>query len=285
MEKKLVKIAISLIVIAMFAGAFTGTGSALGISNVNFGDVEQGKTYNQPALIVTSPEGFDNHFIMEKGGELAGWITIFPVEFDLKAGDDKDITVTLTVPEDARLGSYKGYIKAAGQYTAPAPGASLGGAAVGYRVATQSDVYANVVKPGAVEAVSILSVIAPKRVAPGSAAKFDVSIKNTGNIPTTASPTLTVSRGAETVATIPGVAMELKVDEEKTAKLYWDAQAEGTYTAVVAVTCGETTTEAKPISIEVGKDRFSIPSEPALAVLALILAAFLLLGLRRKRKR
>ncbi len=282
MGKKLVKIAISLIVIAMFAGAFTGTASALGISNVNFGDVEQGKTYNQPALIITSPEEFDNHFIMEKSGELAGWITIYPVEFDLKAGNDKDITVTLTVPEDARLGPYTGYIKAAGQYIAPAPGETPGGAAVGYRVATQSDVYATVVKPGAVEAVSILGVIAPKRVAPGSAAKFDVALKNTGNIPTTASPALTISKGAETVATIPGVAMELKVNEEKTAKLYWDAQEEGTYTAVVAVTCGETRTTSDPISIEIGKGGFSIPSVQAFAVLASILAAFVLLRRRQK---
>ena len=283
MEKKLVKIAISLIVIAMFAGAFTGTSSALGISNVNFGDVEQGKTYNQPALIITSPAGFDNHFIMEKGGELAGWITISPMEFDLKAGDTKNITVTLTVPEDARLGSYTGYIKAAGQYTAPAPGETPGGAGVGYRVATQSDVYATVIKPGAVEAVAILSVIAPKRVEPGSAAKFDVAIKNTGNIYTTASPALTVSKGFGTVANIPGMPIELSVDEEKTAKLYWDAQEEGTYTAVVAVTCGETTTEAEPISIEVGKGGFSIPSMPAFAVIAAILAAFAFALLRRKR--
>lgn len=284
MEKKLRKILISLVVIAIIA-TFTCTASALGITNVNFGDVEQGKTYNQPALIVTSSAGFDNHFVMEKGGELADWITVSPMEFDLKAGDTKDITVTLTVPEDAKLGSYKGYIRAAGQYTAPAPGETPGGAAVGYKVATRSDVYANVVKPGAVEAVSILSVIAPKRVEPDSTVRLDVTLKNTGNVPATASPTLTVSKGAETIATIPGVAIELSVDEEKTAKLYWDAQEKGTYTAVVAVTCGETTTEAKPISIEVGKGRFSIPSEPALAVLALILAAFFLLGLRRKRKR
>ena len=282
MERKLWKMVISLIVIAMFAGAFTGTSSALGISNVNFGDVEQGKTYTQIALIVTSSAGFDNHFIMEKEGDLADWITISPMEFDLKAGDTKNITVTLTVPEDTKLGLYKGTITAAGQRAAPVSG-SLGGAAVGYRVATKSNAYATVVKPGAVEAVTILSVIAPKRVEPGSAAKFDVAIKNTGNIPTTASPTLTVSKGAETVATIPGVAIELKVEEEKTAKLYWDAQEEGTYTAVVAVTCGETTTTSEPIRIKVSKGGFSIPSVPAFAVIAAILAAFILLRLKRKR--
>lgn len=186
---------------------------------------------------------------------------------------------------DAKLGTYKGYIKAVGQSTAPVPGETSGGAGVGYKIATQSKVYANVVKPGAVEAVSILSVDAPKRVKPGSVVKFDVLIKNTGNVPTTASPTLTISKAAEPAATIPSVPIELSVDEEKTVKLYWEAQEKGLYTAVVAVTCGETTTTSDPISIEVGKS--TIPAVPAFTVVAAILAAVLLLrlkrGLRRKR--
>ena len=287
MERKLKDIVIALIVIAIFITTFSGTASALGISNVNFGDVEQGKTYNQIAFIVTSPACFDNHFIMEKSGELADLITISPLEFDLKAGDDKNVTVTLTVPVDARLGTYKGYIKAVGQSTAPVLGETSGGAGVGYKIATQSKVYATVIKPGAVEAVTILNVDAPKQVKPGSVAKIEIQIKNTGNVPATASPTLTVSKGEETVATIPGVPIELSVDEEKTVKLYWEAQEKGLglYTAVVAVTCGETTTTSDPVSIEVGKS--TIPAVPAFAVVAAILAAVLLLrlkrGLRRKR--
>jgi len=283
MERKLKNIVIALIVITISITTFTGTASALGILNVNFGDIEQGKTYNQIAFIVTSPTGFDNHFIMEKSGELADLITISPLEFDLKAGDDKNVTVTLTVPEDARLGSYMGYIKAVGQYSVPAPGETSGGAGVGYKIAAQSKIYANVVKPGAVEAVTIFSVKAPKRVNPGSVAKFDVSIKNTGNVPATASPTLTISKAAEPVATIPGVPIELSVDEEKTVKLYWEAQEKGLYTAVVAVTCGETTTTSDPVNIEVGKS--SIPAVPAFAVVAAILAAVLLLRLKRGQRR
>ena len=283
MEKKLRKIAISLIAIAMFAGAFTGNASGLGMLDKNFGDVEQGRTYTETVKVITSELDFDNNFVIEKSGELADWIDVSPTEFDLKAGESQILTVTLTVPEDAKLGEYTGAITAAGQKTAPAPGETEGGTGVGYKVATKSRLRATVIKPGAIEAVTILSVIAPKRVEPGSAAKFDVTIKNTGNIYTTASPTLTVSKGAETVATIPGLPVELSVDEEKTAKLYWDAQEEGTYTAVVAVTCGETTTEAEPISIEVGKGGFSIPSMPAFAVVASILAAFAFALLRRKR--
>ena len=154
---------------------------------------------------------------------------------------------------------------------------------MGYKVATKSKLRATVIKPGAVEAVTILSVDVPKRVKPGSVAKFDVQIKNTGNVPATASPTLTISKGAEAVATIPGVPVELSVDEEKTVKLYGEAQEKGFYTAVVAVTCGETTTTSDPVSIEVGKS--SIPAVPAFAVVAAILAAVLLLRLKRKLRR
>jgi len=272
-----------IVIIGIVLAALIGNVSALGMPNVDFGQVEQGRTYIQTATVVTSPGGFDNHFIMEKAGALTDWITVSPMEFDLKAGDTKDITVTLTVPEDVRLGEYNGTLKAVGQKTAPMAGEPAGGAGVGYTIATKSKLSASVIKPGAVEALTILSVIAPKRVAPGSAAKFDVAIKNTGNIYTTASPALTISKGAEAVATIPGVAMELKVDEEETAKLYWDAQEEGTYTAVVAVTCGDKTTTSDPISIEVGGGASAFVAVTAiLAVVIVILAAFVLLRRRQK---
>jgi uncharacterized membrane protein len=251
-----------IVIIGIVLAALIGNVSALGMPNVDFGQVEQGKTYIQTATVVTSPGGFDN---------------------DLKAGDTKDITATLTVPEDARLGEYNGSLKAVGQKTAPMAGEPAGGTGVGYTIATKSKLRANVIKPGAVEAVSILSIIAPKRVEPDSTVRLDVALKNTGNIPTTASPTLTISKGAEAVATIPGVAMELKVDEEKTAKLYWDAQEEGTYTAVVTVTCGETTTTSDPIRIEVGGGASAFVAVAAiLAVVIVILAAFVLLRRRRK---
>ena len=272
------KIAIALFVIAIF----TGTASALGMLNLNFGNVEQGRTYTETVNVITSERDFDNNFVIEKSGELADWIDVSPTEFDLKAGDIQTLTVTLTVPEDAKLGEYTGIIKAAGQRTVPTAEEPAGGAGVGYKVAVKSNLRATVIKPGAIESVTILSVIAPKRVEPGSAAKFDVAIKNTGNIPTTASPSLTISKGAETVATIPGMPIELGVDEEKTAKLYWDAQEKGTYTAVVAVTCGEKTTTSEPITIEVSKGGFLIPSVPTFAVVVAILAAFLLLRRRRK---
>jgi uncharacterized membrane protein len=278
MQKMLRKMAIALFVIAIF----TGTGSGLGMHDKNFGNVEQGRTYTGTVDIITSEMDFDNDFAIEKSGELADWIDVSPTEFDLKAGNTQTLTVTLTVPEDAKLGEYTGVIKAAGQRTVPTAEEPTGGAGVGYKVAVKSRLRATVIKPGAVEAVTILSADAPKRVDPGSVAKFNVLIKNTGNVPATASPTLTVSKAAETIATIPSVPIELSVDEEKTVKLYWEAPETGLYTAVVAVTCGETTTTYDPISIEVGKS--SIPAVPAFAVVAAILAAVLLLRLRLKRK-
>jgi len=281
------KVIISIICL-LFISLFVSTVSGLGVANSNFGNVEQGKTYNITAVVFQSHLDFENHFVVEKAGELADWFSVSPLEFDLAKSESKDLLVTLKVPEDAKLGEYYGSITAVGQKMVPTEGDDDGGGAtIGFRVATESKIYANVVKPGAVEAVTIHNVDAPKRVKPGSVAKFDVSVKNTGNVPATASPTLTVSKGAEPVATIPGVLIELSVDEEKTVKLYWEAQEKGLYTAVVAVTCGETTTTSDPVSIEVGKSGFSIPAVPAFAVVAAILAAVLLLrlkrGLRRKR--
>jgi len=280
------KVIISIICM-LFISLYISTVSGLGMANLNCGDVEQGKTYNITAVVFQSELDFENHFVMEKAGELADWFSVSPQEFDLAKSESKDIRVTLKVPEDAKLGEYYGSITAVGQKTVPTEGDEGGGATIGFRVATESKIYAKVVKPGAVEAVTILNVDVPERVKPGSVAKFDVLIKNTGNVPATASPTLTVSKGAETVATIPGVPLELSVDDEKTVKLYWEAQEKGTYTAVVTATCGETTTTSDPVSIEVGKSGFSIPAVPAFAVVAAILAAVLLLrlkrGLRRKR--
>ena len=275
------KIVIISLICMLFVSLFVSTVSGLGMTSVNFGDVEQGKTYNTTAVVYQSHLDFGNHFIMEKGGALADWISVSPREFDLAKSESKEISVILKVPEDAKLGEYNGTITAVGQKTVPSEGGE-GGTTIGFRVATVSKIYAKVSKPGAVEAVSILSLTAPKRVSPGSATKFDVAIKNTGNIPTTASPTLTVSKGAETVATIPGLPVELSVDEEKTAKLYWDAQEKGTYTAVAAVTCGEKTTTSDPISITVGKSGFLIPTVLAFAVVAAVLAAVVLLRRRRK---
>jgi hypothetical protein len=78
---------------------------------------------------------------------------------------------------------------------------------------------------------------APGKVKPDSVVRFDVYIKNTGNVPATIEPVLTINSSRSTTK-IPGVPLELIEGEEKTAKLYWDAPEEGTYTAVVSAAFG-----------------------------------------------
>lgn len=281
-----------IVLIAIVLAVLIGNVSALGITDVVFRQVEQGKTYNQTAIVITSPAGFDNHFVMEKGGDLADWITVSPIEFDLKAGDTKNILVMLSVPEDAKLGEYTGTLRAVGQKTAPIGGDSAGGTGVGYTIATESNMLARVVKPSAVEAVSILNIITPRRVKPDDVATFDVSIKNTGNVPSTVNPALSITRGTETIDTLKGAPTELAVNDEETIKLFWDTRdvPEGTYTAVVdlmipsAVNPGkEITTSSDPLSIEVGGG-FAISAVLAFAVIAAILAAFAFV-LHRQRLR
>ena len=271
------------VALLLLLSALSGTVSALGMLNLDFGAVEQGKAYIRTVTVVTSPQDFENQFVIEPSGELAPWLAVSPPEFELRPGDSQVLTVTLTVPESADLGEYTGTITAVGQQSAPAQGETGGGAAVGYTVAGKSKVRATVIKPGAVEAVSILEIRAPTHIDQGSVAKFAVMLKNTGNVPASASPLLTVQKGSDTVATVPGVAIELGVGEEKTANLYWDAEDTGSYTALVTVTCGGVASTSDPVGFDVAEAGFSIPGLQAPATVAALLA---LLGwrlLRRKR--
>jgi hypothetical protein len=266
------RIFISLLTIVLL----TPPALSLGMPDCSFGQVEQGLTYYATIPVRQSALDFENDFTVETGGEMAGWLKVTPMNFSLGKDESQMLNVTLTVPEDAKLGDYNGTIKAVGHRPVPAPN-QTGGAAVGYTVATISKIHASVIKPGAVESIAITRMDAPSKAKPDSAVRFDVSIKNTGNIPATASPTLIISRGADTTE-IPGVPLELNVGEEKTAKLYWDAQEEGTYTAVVSIACGGKTVNSDPISIAVSR---SIPGVQAFAVITIILASAALL--RRKR--
>ncbi|MFQ6071368.1 MAG: hypothetical protein ACE5KT_01515 [Methanosarcinales archaeon] len=228
-----------IIISMVLLGVLVGTANGLGMLDVTFGNVEQGKTYTQSVTLINSERDFDNHFVIEIGGELKDWMSVTPMEFDLAKGKNKVLNVTLTIPEDAILKEYTGTITAVGKKTVPIAGENTeGGAAVGYTIATKSRVYANVVKPSAVESVAIINIDAPKRVAPGDIAKFGITIKNTGNIPTSADSVLTISKGSDIIVTIPSAPIKLAVGEEKILKLYWDTQdvAEGKYSAVASVT-------------------------------------------------
>ena len=270
MFKKIILISIILLI-------FTGTASALGITHSGFGNVEQGKSYDIPVTVLTSDRDFDNHFIIEIEGDLTDWVRVTPMEFDLPAGENQILTVNLTVPQNARLKEYKGSITAVGQQGVPSPGETPGGSAVGYTIAARSLLSATVIKPGAVESVAITQVDAPDSAKPGSTVKFEISIKNTGNVLATVTPTLVIS-SSEGSAEIPGLPVELEVDEEKTIKLYWDAPEDGSYSVVVSILCGEKTIESEPINIAVSGSL--LPGMQAYLVIIAILGATMLLRRR-----
>ncbi len=216
--------------------ALAGAVQALALSDINFGDVEQGATYPQTVVLLNSPQDIDNHFVIEVGGIMRDWITVSPMEFDLAKGSSQSLTVTLVVPKDASLGEKTATITAVGKKTVPSAGGTPEGATVGYAVATKSNVVANVVKPGATAAIEITRVETPTDNKPGDIVKFTISAKNVGNVPATGQFSVAVTKGSSAITTIPGVPVDFGMNAEQTVKLYWDTQGqpEGKYTAVVS---------------------------------------------------
>jgi hypothetical protein len=215
-----------------------GAVQGLGLSNVNFGEVEQGETYTQTIVLVNSPQDLDNHFVIEVDGAMKDWITVSPVEFDLQKASNKPLNITLIVPKDAPLGAITATTTALGKKTASSAGETSEGVVVGYAVATKSNVLANVVKPGATAAVEITRVEIPHNMQPGDDVKFTISAKNVGNVPATAIFSVAISKGEHVITTIPSVPTDFELNAEKITKLYWDTagQSEGVYTALVSVT-------------------------------------------------
>lgn len=268
----------------------TGSASALGISSANFGDVEQGKTYNQTVTLVNSPNDFDNHFVVALDGAIKSWIKVSPAEFDLAKGNVKQITLSLEVPKDAGLGELTGTVTAEGKKTVPGTGGVSGGANVGYAVATKGNIYANVVKPGAVASVEITLVEVPATVPVSSVAKFTVTSKNNGNVATSANFKLDIKKDGKVVASIPGTPADFALGEEKTAKLFWDTQgvAEGRYDAYVEATTiargseKTTSTTYKPVPITIGEEKGD-SNMLITAVAAVILIVIIAVVLKRRK--
>ena len=86
MQVKIVAICLFLMCIACVS-----TASAFGISGASFGSVEIGNTHNMTVFVLSAPEDFDNHFVMERGGEIADWISFSPEDFDLPAGAENGV--------------------------------------------------------------------------------------------------------------------------------------------------------------------------------------------------
>lgn len=281
MEKMEKIVCVLMVFILMAESAF-----ALGISSANFGDVEQGKTYNQTVTLVNSPNDFDNHFVVTVDGAIKGWTKITPVEFDLAKGNIQQIILTLEVPKDAGLGELTGTVTAEGKKTVPSSTGG-GGANVGYAVATKGNIYASVIKPGALASVEITGVEVPETIPVGGIAKFTVTFKNNGNVATSANFKLDIKKDGKAVASIPGTPADFALSEERAVKLFWDTQGitEGRYDAYVEATTiargsEKTSTAAyKPVPIIIGKEKGGISSTliavAGVAILIIILAVVL----------
>jgi hypothetical protein len=269
----------------------TGNASALGISSASFGDVELGHSYNQSVVLTNSPNDFDNHFVIEINGAIKDLIKVSPVEFDLAKGNTKEINLILAVPEEAPLGDITGTITAVGQKTVSNADDYDSGTNVGYGVATKSNIYANIVKSGALASIDIISVEAPATVISDSVAKFNVKAKNTGNVVTSASFTLTVKKDATIVEDTMSSPVNFTLGDEKEIKLFWDTQGlpEGRYEAFIEASTiaqgsektSSTTYQPVPISIGEAKETSNVL---IVAAGAIILIALMLITIFRRRK-
>ncbi|RCV62793.1 hypothetical protein C5S53_17070 [Methanophagales archaeon] len=259
------------------------TASAFGITGASFGSVELGKVHNISVLVYSLEKDFDNHFVMEKGGEMSDLISFSPAEFDLHAGETEEVILTLIVPEDAKLGEYNGWIKAAGKKRVS--GASGEGSAVGYIISLKAKTYANFVKPGAVISAIITSFSVPTTsVSRGDILKFDLVINNNGDVRTTAYPNVTVYKDGVKAEEIPGFPEELIVGEEKHVKLFWDTtdEEEGQYTALAFVNADSKVSQSKPVEITIGKSSSTLPSLDATTVIIILILTAAITHIRKK---
>lgn len=293
-EIKMHKITIKAVYVLLAFAFITGSASALGISSATFGDVEQGKTYNQTVTLINSPNDFDNHFVVVVDGAIKDWIKVSPAEFDLAKGNVQQITLSLEVPKDAGLGEISGTVTAEGKKTVPSSDGAGGGMIVGYAVATKGTIYANVIKPGAYASVEITGVEVPATVPADSVARLTVTAKNNGNVATSASFKLDIKKEGTVVASIPGTSTDFALGEEKAVKLFWDTQgvAEGNYDAYVEATTiargSEKTSSAtyKPVPIIImGEEKGGSTSTLIIAtgIGIAILIILLILVIRRRK--
>jgi hypothetical protein len=287
--EKMIKIVYALLAFVLI----TGSASALGISSANFGEVEQGKIYNQTVTLVNSPNDFDNHFVVTVDGAIKDWVKVSPAEFDLAKGNAKQITLSLEVPKDAGLGELKGSVTAEGKKTVPAAGGDGGGANVGYAVATKGNIYANVIKPGALASVEIIGVEVSASVPAGSVAKVTVTSKNNGNVATSANFKLDVKKDGKVVASVPGTSADFAIGEEKTVKLFWDTQgvADGRYDAYIEATTiarsseKTTSTDYKPVQITIGEAQSGAKGNIFILAVAGVVILIIILAVIVKRKK
>jgi hypothetical protein len=224
---KLINIIIGLLTITILIS----NASALGIGNAEFFDVEQGTNKTIMIPFYTADKDIENDYqviIIEEEGKFKDWITVEPWNFTFEPGKEKKIAITLSVPEDADLGTYSGDFKIAGSRIV----GSSSNKNIAYTVATKSILHFNVVKQGARVDLTITSVNSPEWIKSNDIGKIVAVVENAGNIPTYVEAELYVYNKSGTLAPgdpIKSTKEKVNVNEFKIFNLYWEPAEAGTY--------------------------------------------------------
>jgi len=262
---------IGIFVITFTLFLFPNTSTALWIEDANFGNVQTGRTYNLTISIYSSPKEHDNHFTIEKGGDIAKWLSFCPGQFDLHQGGRKDVKLTLTIPTDAEFGESSGYIKIIGTNSS-----------AGYTISAIADVRASV-KGEVFKNVTITNFTVNKsKVERGEVVKFCLSIKNTGNCFANTTINITIYKNHQTVSAVKRN-VNLVIGEEKLIETYWDTEkaSGGKYTAVALI--NGKTSEPRQVQIEVKSEGF--PPFTSVFIVVIIISLITVFFLFRKLRR
>lgn len=100
----------------MSLGVKSGSGSYIGLNgdtdSLKFGKVSPGSEARK-FIKVKYAQDADVEIAAEsnaEGSNFASWVTITPNLFELKAGEEKEVTFQASVPEDALDGNYEGEV-------------------------------------------------------------------------------------------------------------------------------------------------------------------------------
>ena len=98
----------------LFFVLVVGNATAYSIHNLDFGNIENGKSYEKDLVISLSSKDIPGYFKIDKGGDLAPFLLVTPMEFELDRGQKQVVKISL-VPENLEEGNYTGWIIARGQ--------------------------------------------------------------------------------------------------------------------------------------------------------------------------
>ena len=150
----------------------------------------------------------------------------------------------------------------------------------------------NVIKQGAKISAVITDFLAPDNVKPNEIVHFVLSIKNDGNVFTTADSTVTIYKVDKEVKSVRGIATELNIGEEKSIDLFWDTTGveEGKYTAIAQVMSGEKVSKSEPVEITIVSKSIipgfaSLTTIIAMVIIAMVIIVAILFLIRNRKGR